>query len=254
MLRPRARNNQPTGWAGLRRATSAPVAVARGDGDHVGDRPEGVQLRQIRAARVAHQAVEDDDGDDAQQRHGSQTNGQRLTSAWRPHPLMVAPLAAVGFRACPEPETGAGPEALGPGRAKSEAPPLSPPKGSRHVSGHRSSAGRDTPPQPVPGGGARGRARAGRRRPVADHAVVPGRRNQPDNARVLTEIADAVGRNQVGAVLALLSAVLFAVAAIVVARDRPRQVTTGCVGRRGTGGLRRLRTGPVLRVRRRHTR
>ena len=42
--------------------------------------------------------------------------------------------------------------------------------------------------------------------------------NQPDDARVLSEIADAVGRNQVGAVLALLSAVLFAVAAIVVAQ------------------------------------
>jgi Domain of unknown function (DUF4386) len=40
--------------------------------------------------------------------------------------------------------------------------------------------------------------------------------NQPDDARVLTEIADAVARNEVGAVLALLSAVLFAVAAIVV--------------------------------------
>ena len=53
----------------------------RGDGDQVGDRPEGVQLRQIRAADVAHQAVEDDDREDAQQRHGSQTNGQRLTSA-----------------------------------------------------------------------------------------------------------------------------------------------------------------------------
>ena len=42
--------------------------------------------------------------------------------------------------------------------------------------------------------------------------------NEPDDARVLTEIADAVGRNQVGAVLALLSGVLFAVAAIVVAQ------------------------------------
>ena len=42
--------------------------------------------------------------------------------------------------------------------------------------------------------------------------------NQQDDARVLTEIADAVGRNQVGAVLAFLSAVLFAVAAIVVAQ------------------------------------
>ena len=42
--------------------------------------------------------------------------------------------------------------------------------------------------------------------------------NQPDDARVLTEIADAMGRNQVGAVLAFLSAVLFAVAAIVVAQ------------------------------------
>ncbi len=42
--------------------------------------------------------------------------------------------------------------------------------------------------------------------------------NQPDDARVLTEIADAVGRNQVGAVLAFLSAVLFAVAAVVVAQ------------------------------------
>jgi hypothetical protein len=41
--------------------------------------------------------------------------------------------------------------------------------------------------------------------------------NRPDDARVLTEIADAVGRNQAGAVLALFSAVLFAVAAIVVA-------------------------------------
>lgn len=42
--------------------------------------------------------------------------------------------------------------------------------------------------------------------------------NQPDDARVLTEIADAVGRNQVGSALALLSGVLFAVAAMVVAR------------------------------------
>lgn len=42
--------------------------------------------------------------------------------------------------------------------------------------------------------------------------------NKPDDARVLTEIADAVGRNQVGAVLALLSGLLFAIAAIVVAR------------------------------------
>lgn len=40
--------------------------------------------------------------------------------------------------------------------------------------------------------------------------------NLPDDARVLTELADASSRNQVGAVLALLSAVLFAVAAIVV--------------------------------------
>ena len=42
--------------------------------------------------------------------------------------------------------------------------------------------------------------------------------NRPDDARVLTEIAGAAGRNQVGAVLALLSAVLFAIAAIVVAQ------------------------------------
>ena len=41
--------------------------------------------------------------------------------------------------------------------------------------------------------------------------------DRPDDARVLTDIADSVGRNQVGAGLAFLSAVLFAVAAIVVA-------------------------------------
>ncbi len=41
--------------------------------------------------------------------------------------------------------------------------------------------------------------------------------NRPDDARLLTEIADSVGRNQVGAALTLLSAVLFAAAAVVVA-------------------------------------
>ena len=40
--------------------------------------------------------------------------------------------------------------------------------------------------------------------------------NKPDNSRVLTEVADSVGRNQAGAVLAVLSATLFVVAAIVV--------------------------------------
>ena len=40
--------------------------------------------------------------------------------------------------------------------------------------------------------------------------------NKPDNSRVLTEVADSVGRNQAGAVLAVLSAALFVVAAIVV--------------------------------------
>lgn len=57
--------------------------------------------------------------------------------------------------------------------------------------------------------------------------------NQPDDARVLTEIADAVGRNQVGAVLALVSAVLFAAAAIVVAQivsvRSPRVAWAGAV-------------------------
>ena len=57
--------------------------------------------------------------------------------------------------------------------------------------------------------------------------------DRPDDARVLTEIADAVGRNQVGAGLALLSAVLFAVAAIVVAQivraRSPRVAWTGAL-------------------------
>lgn len=42
--------------------------------------------------------------------------------------------------------------------------------------------------------------------------------DRPDDARVLTEIADSVGRNQAGAGLTFLSAVLFAVAALVVAQ------------------------------------
>lgn len=42
--------------------------------------------------------------------------------------------------------------------------------------------------------------------------------NRPDDARVLNEMGDAIGRNQMGAALALLSGVLFAVAAIVVAQ------------------------------------
>ena len=57
--------------------------------------------------------------------------------------------------------------------------------------------------------------------------------NQPDNSRVLTEVADSVGRNQAGAVLAVLSAALFVVAAIVVGgivRARsPRVGLTGLV-------------------------
>ena len=57
--------------------------------------------------------------------------------------------------------------------------------------------------------------------------------NKPDDARVLTEIADAVGRNQVGAALALLSAVLFAVAAVVTAQivraKSPRVAAAGVI-------------------------
>ncbi len=57
--------------------------------------------------------------------------------------------------------------------------------------------------------------------------------NQPDDARVLTEIANAVGQNQVGAVLAFLSAVLFAAAAIVVAQivraTSPRVAWAGAI-------------------------
>jgi hypothetical protein len=57
--------------------------------------------------------------------------------------------------------------------------------------------------------------------------------NKPDNSRVLTEVADSVGRNQVGAMLAVLSAALFVLAAIVVGglvRARsPRVGLTGLV-------------------------
>jgi len=57
--------------------------------------------------------------------------------------------------------------------------------------------------------------------------------NKPDNARVLTEVADSVGRNQAGALLAVLSAALFVVAAIVVGgivRERsPRAGWAGLV-------------------------
>lgn len=40
--------------------------------------------------------------------------------------------------------------------------------------------------------------------------------DRPDDARVLTEVADSVARNQAGAAVAVLSALLFAVAAMVV--------------------------------------
>jgi len=57
--------------------------------------------------------------------------------------------------------------------------------------------------------------------------------NKPDNSRVLTEVADSVGRNQAGAALAVLSAALFVAAAVVVGgivrAGSPRVGWTGLV-------------------------
>ena len=60
-----------------------------------------------------------------------------------------------------------------------------------------------------------------------------GDANKPDNSRVLTEVADSVGRNQAGAALAVLSAALFVAAAVVVGgivrAGSPRVGWTGLV-------------------------
>ncbi len=75
--------------------------------------------------------------------------------------------------------------------------------------------------------------------------------DQPDNARMLDEIVTATGRNDVGAVLTLLSAILFAGAALVIGgMVRAQSPKLGTVGQTlafiGAFGLATLSEGQTI--------